>query len=366
MRGLILFALMFTSSLLVGCGKSQQQATNSASSAPEQTYKWKLVTSWPKNFPGLGIAPEKFAKMVNEMSNGRLKVTVYGAGELVPAFGVFDAVSQGAVQMGHSASYYWKGKVAAAQFFAAIPFGMTAQQINGWIDQGGGQKLWEEVYAPFNIQPYQGGNTGTQMGGWFNKEINSVNDLRGLKMRIPGLAGDTLEKVGGVPVTLPGKELFTALQTGTIDATEWVGPYNDLAFGFHKVTKYYYYPGWHEPSANLEFIIHKPSLEALPKDLQAIVKGATKAINQDMLNEYTAKNVESLRALIEDHNVQLRKFPADVLAKLEQASKEVVAEQSAKDPAMQKVYKAYMNYLNGVRKYHSVAEDAFTQVANKN
>ncbi|MFT5236033.1 MAG: TRAP-type mannitol/chloroaromatic compound transport system substrate-binding protein, partial [Shewanella sp.] len=202
-----------------------------AGAADVETIEWKLVTSWPKNFPGLGMAPERFAKLVDEMSAGRLKIKVYGAGELMPAFEVFDAVSQGTVQMGHSAAYYWKGKTPAAQFFTSIPFGLNAQEMNGWLHYGGGMELWEEVYEPFGIIPLAGGNTGVQMGGWFNKEINSMEDLKGLKMRLPGLGGEVLKRVGGVPVTLPGRELFTALQTGAIDATEWVGPFNDLAFG---------------------------------------------------------------------------------------------------------------------------------------
>lgn len=357
----IFLALMLTFTLLIlGCGEKRQQVTNAQTE--QQQYQWKLVTSWPKNFPGLGMAPERFAKLVDEMSAGQLHIQVYGAGELVPAFGVFDAVSEGAVQMGHSAAYYWKGKVPAAQFFTSIPFGMNAQQMNGWLTYGGGQALWEELYAPFNLLPLAGGNTGTQMGGWFNREINSIDDLQGLKMRIPGLGGDALKKLGGVPVTLPGKELFTALQTGTIDATEWVGPYNDLAFGFHKAAKFYYYPGWHEPNANLEFLINKTSFERLPAHLQVIVKTAAKAVNQDLLDEYTSKNIEALRALVEDHHISVRAFPQDVMDKLKIATKEAIIEQSAEDPMMKKVYQQYTDYLNKVREYHDVAESAYTKV----
>ena len=215
----------------------------------EENYNWRLVTAWPKNYPGLGMAPERIAKLVEEMSNGQMKITVYGAGEQVPAFGVFDAVSSGSHQMGHSGGYFWKGKVPAAQFFTGVPFGLTADEINAWTNRGGGLELWREVYEPFNIYPIPAGNTGTQMFGWFNKEINSLDDIKGLKMRIPGIGGEVLKRAGGIPVTLPGGELFTALQTGVIDATEWVGPYNDLTFGFHQAAKYYYYPRWHEPGS---------------------------------------------------------------------------------------------------------------------
>ena len=197
---------------------------------------------------------------------------MYGAGELVPAFEVFDAVSRGTAEMGHGAAYYWKGKSEAAQFFAAVPFGMNAQEMNAWFYYGGGLELWREIYAPFGLMPAPAGNTGVQMGGWFNKEINRLDDLKGLKMRIPGLGGEVLRRAGGTPVNLPGGEIFTALQTGAIDATEWVGPYNDLAFGLHKAAKYYYYPGWHEPGTTLEAIVNKQAFDALPKDLQSIVR----------------------------------------------------------------------------------------------
>lgn len=341
---------------LSGC---QKEAEQSAVAAPQQTFKWKLVTSWPKNFPGLGVAPERFATMVSDMSAGRLQIKVYGAGELVPALQVFDAVSQGTAEMGHSGAYYWKGKTPAAQFFTSVPFGLTAQEMNGWIQYGGGQQLWEEVYTPFNVLPLPGGNTGVQMGGWFNKEINSVSDLEGLKMRIPGLGGEVLARAGGTPVTLPGGEIFTSLQTGAIDATEWVGPYNDLAFGIYKVAKHYYYPGWHEPGSMMEFVINKTAFEKLPNDLQAIVRVATKAINDDMLAEYTTRNQAALIELKEKHGVDVRAFPADVLSKLQVLSEQVVAEVSAADPLAQKVYNSYKSYRDRVKAYHAVSEQSY-------
>jgi len=343
---------------LVACGP--EKAVNSDTGAQaQQTYKWKMVTSWPKNFPGLGTAPERFSKMVDDMSAGRLKVKVYGAGELVPALQVFDAVSQGTAEMGHSGAYYWKGKMAAAQFFTSVPFGLTAQEMNGWIYHGGGLELWQELYAPFNLIPLAAGNTGVQMAGWFNKEINSVEDLKGLKMRIPGLGGEVLKRAGGTPVTLPGGELFTSLQTGAIDATEWVGPYNDLAFGLYKAAKHYYYPGWHEPGSMMELTVNKPAFESLPKDLQAIVTTAAKAINADMLAEYTARNNAALTELVEKHGVDLRELPADVISKLRTLSEEVVAEVAAQDPASQKIYDSYIKYREGVIKYHAISEQSF-------
>ena len=354
-----LLVMVAAALVLSACNKDCEPQAGATGAEPAKTFEWKLVTSWPKNFPGLGTAPERFAEQVEQLSGGRLTIKVYGAGELVPALQVFDAVSQGTAEMGHSGAYYWKGKASAAQFFTSVPFGLTAQEMNGWIQYGGGQALWEEVYAPFNLLPLPGGNTGVQMGGWFNKEINSVDDLKGLKMRIPGLGGEVLARAGGTPVTLPGGEIFTSLQTGTIDATEWVGPYNDLAFGLYKVAEHYYYPGWHEPGSMMEFTINKGAFAELPADLQAIVRITAKAINEDMLAEYTTRNQAALIELKEKHGVDVREFPADVLDKLQALSDEVVAEVAGADPLSQKVYDSYKAYRDQVKAYHAVSEQAY-------
>ena len=293
------------------------------------------------------------------MSGGRLKVKVYGAGELVPGFEVFDAVSQGTVEMGHSGAYYWKGKIPAAPIFSAIPFGMNSQEMNGWLHYGGGLELWQELYKPFGVIPFSGGNSGVQMAGWFKKEINSVEDLKGLKMRIPGLGGEVLEKLGGLPVTLTGGELFTSLQTGAIDATEWVGPYNDLAFGLYKAADFYYYPGWHEPGTALEFMVNENAYNSLPADLQAIVRVATRAVNQDMLDEYTARNNNAMTKLIEEHGVDMRPLPDDVMRALRDATEEVIAEQIAADPMFAKVMESYQDFYNKIKEYHRVSEQEY-------
>lgn len=353
MKKILSSILLASSVLLAGCGGDKAASTEHVE---QKTYKWKLVTSWPKNFPGLGVGPETFAKYVNEMSNGRLQVKVYGAGELVPALEVFDAVRSGTAEMGHSGAYYWKGKIPAAQFFTSIPFGMNAQELNSWIHYGGGLDLWREVYKPFGLVPFAGGNTGVQMAGWFNKEVNSLADLQGLKMRIPGLAGDVFQKAGGVPINLPGGELFTALQTGAIDATEWVGPYNDLAFGFHKAAKYYYISGWHEPGSMLEFIVNEKALNELPKDLQKIVEVATRAVNADMLDEYTARNNTALQQLVEKHGVNVMTLPPEVLKELKTVSQQVITEITAKDETAKKVYDSYSAFYQQSKKYHNVSE----------
>ncbi len=337
----------------------QQASSDSLSALPHaQHFEWKLVTSWPKHFPGLGAAPERFARQVERMSGGRLVVRVYGAGELVPALGVFDAVSSGSVEMGHSGAYFWKGKIPAAQFFTSIPFGMNAQEMNGWLHYGGGLALWREIYQPFNLIPFAGGNTGVQMGGWFNRQINSIEDLQGLKMRIPGLGGEVLNRAGGTAVAIPGGELFTALKTGVIDATEWVGPYNDLAFGFYQAAKYLYYPGWHEPGSVLEFTVNQQAWDRLPADLQAIVEVATREVNQDMLDEYTARNNAALVELVEQHGVDVRAFPREVTDKLRVITRQVIAEQVQNDAQFARVYQSFNAFQQQVEQYHRVSEVA--------
>ena len=346
-------------SLIAG---STLTASNIVNAKPQ--YEWKMVTTWPKNFPGLGTGANTVANMINLMSGGRINVKVYGASQLVGPFEVFNAVSSGDVQMGHGAAYYWKNKSEAAQFFSAVPFGLNAQEMNGWLYYGGGMDLWKEIYAPFNLIPAAAGNTGVQMGGWFNKEIKSIEDLKGLKMRIPGLGGEVLKRAGGTPVSLPGGEIYTSLQSGAIDATEWVGPYNDLAFGFYKVAKFYYYPGWHEPGTTLEAIVNKTAFEKLPNDLQQIVLSACAIANQDMLAEYTARNNAALHKLVHDHKVNLKPFPVDVLKKLRDLSDEVVAEIAAKDAMGKKVFNSFKAFRDQARAWHDVSELAYYNARN--
>ncbi|MBB3061590.1 TRAP transporter substrate-binding protein [Microbulbifer rhizosphaerae] len=357
----LLALLVITFGALVASRASLGPTQHFSEDGSRETFEWKLVTTWPKNFPGLGSAPERFAKKVEAMSAGRLKIKVYGAGELVPAMGVFGAVSDGAAQMGHGAAYYWKGKIPAAQFFTAVPFGLNAQEMNGWLHHGGGLELWEEIYAPFDLIPMAGGSTGVQMAGWFNKQINSVEDLKGLKMRIPGIGGEVLNRAGGTAVTIPGGELYTALQTGVIDATEWVGPFNDLAFGFHQIADYYYYPGWHEPGSILEFIVNKTAFEKLPPDLQEIVRTAARDANQDMLDEYTARNNRALKELVEKHGVRLKRLPAEVIAHLQKINDQIMEETAARDPQFARVYKAFKEFEREVIPYHQISEEAYYQ-----
>lgn len=353
---------------LAGCSQSEDDSQSSEKAASQQenqakdkTYNWKMVTTWPKNFPGLGTAPEEFADRVRAMTDGQIDITVYGAGDLVPALEVFGAVSQGTAEMGHGAGYYWKGKVPAAQFFSTVPFGLTAQEHNAWMFYGGGLELYREAYKPFGLIPWPAGNTGVQMGGWFNKEINSVDDLDGLKMRIPGIGGDVLEKAGGTPVNIPGSDIFTSLQNGTIDATEWVGPYNDLAFGLDQVAEYYYYPGWHEPGTSMEMIINAKAYKSLPENLQAILDVAIREMNGDVLSLYTARNNAALRELVDKKGVKLRRFPDDVLKRLHKMSEKTVKELAQKDEMAAKVYKSYQAFSDDVIPYTKISEKAYLE-----
>ena len=324
-----------------------------------RTFNWRMVTTWPPNFPGLGTGASELARLIEACSAGRLKIKVYGANELVPAFEVFDAVSSGTAELGHGGAYYWKGKVESASFFSAVPFGLTAQEMNGWLYYGGGLELWKEAYAPFGVIPAPCGNSGTQMGGWFRREITSMEDLKGLKMRIPGLGGEVLARAGGTPVTLAGGEIFTALETGAIDATEWVGPYNDLAFGLYKAAKYYYYPGWHEPGSTLEAILNRKAFDELPADLQQVVLTCCSAVNDRMLAEFTARNSEALQTLVDEHGVVLKPFPDEVLRRLRELSAEVIAEGVARDPLYARVYESVSSYQKRSAAYLRVAEEAY-------
>lgn len=342
---------------LTACSPQAEQAAGPAQS--QQRFSWKLVTTWPQNFPGLGTGVNTLVRYINEMSAGRLQIRVYAAGELVPAFEVFDAVSRGAAEMGHGAAYYWRGKTEAAQFFATVPFGLNAHEMNGWLYYGGGMDLWREVYEPFDLVPFAAGNTGVQTGGWFNKRIDSMQDLRGLKMRIPGIGGEVLKLAGGTPVNLPGAEIFTALQTGSIDAAEWVGPYNDIASGLHQAARYYYYPGWQEPGPTLECIINKAAWDSLPEDLQAIVRVACQATNLDMISEYMARNANSLAQLEADPSVEVLSFPADVLAGLKALTLQVVDGLAAADPLVAKVWDSYRSFLETSQVWQQKSEQAY-------
>ncbi|MFC1881778.1 TRAP transporter substrate-binding protein [Thermodesulfobacteriota bacterium] len=346
---------------LVACAKEEEKPKEAAAPAvvTKKTYKWKMTSTWPSGLPVLQEGAVRIAKRIKEMSDGRLEIEVFAGGELAPPLETFAAVSDGTVECGTGAAYYWAGKEPACQWFAAVPFGMNAQGMAAWNYSGDGLKLWEETYAPFGVIPRPGGNTGVQMGGWFNKKIETIDDYKGLKMRIPGLGGKVMAKAGGTVVLVAGGEIFTNLERGVIDATEWVGPYHDLRMGFYQAAKYYYYPGWHEPGTELEFIFNKKAYEALPKDLQHIVDAACAENASWALAEFDANNGAALQTLINEHKVQVFKFPDKVLDALRPLAHEVVEEEAAKSPMATKVNKSFQNFQKVVGSWGSISEKAY-------
>ena len=351
--------LLLASALLAALGLSackEEPAAPQATATPAaESFQWKMVTAWPKNYPGLGTAAERLAERVKTMSAGRLTIKVYAGGELVPPLEVFDAVSRGTAELGHGAAYYWKGKVPAAQFFTAVPFGLSTPEMNAWLSKGGGQALWDEAYAPYGVKPVVVGNTGMQMGGWYNKEINALDDLKGLKIRMPGLGGEVLSKLGATTVNLPGGEVFTALQTNAIDASDWVSPYNDLAFGLHKAAKFYYYPGWQEPQAVLELLINQKALDSLPADLQAILTEAARAASQDMLDDYVYHNALAL-AELKQQGTQLKRFPDEVLAALQRETEVVLGELAAQSELNGRIWASMKAFQAQTSQMHQLSE----------
>lgn len=329
------------------------------SAMTDEYFNWRMATTWPPNFPGLGAGALNLKRYIEDASQGRIRIELYAANELIPPFEVFDAVSQGSIEMGHSGAYYWRGKAEAVQFFSSVPFGMNAHEVNAWIYYGGGLELWTEVYEPFGVIPFPAGNSGVQMGGWFNKRIDTIEDLIGLRMRLPGIGGEVLRRAGGVPVTLPGAELFTALSTGALDATEWVGPYNDIAFGLHQAARYYYYPGWHEPGPIMECIINQSAYEDLPSDLQAIVRVACQAANLDMISEYNARNARSLTQLRNNPDVEILSFPPDVLNELKKLTHEVIEELIARDAQSAKVWSSYQDFMSQSKGWLNISEKSY-------
>lgn len=324
--------------------KIRFQSTDDGKEVSGQSWHWRLVTTWPPHFPIMGEGLDEFARQVSTMSGGRMTIQVFGAGELIPALEIFDAVSQGTAEMGHGAAYYWVGKVPAAQFFCTVPFGMNAQQMNTWLTEGGGLKLWTDLYARYNLVPFPAGNTGVQMGGWFNKPIRSVEDLKGLKIRMPGLGGKVLSELGATAVLVPGSELYTNLERGVIDAAEWIGPYHDYLMGFHRIARYYYYPGWHEPGPTLELMINKTAWESLPPDLQAIIRSAAANLNDYMLSRFEARNREYLEKIRQSGTVDILPFPDEVMSALRAKTKTVLETLVKTDQESAKVYESYRSF----------------------
>jgi len=344
--------------ILAACGDPGGQK-NTGGPADDRAFNWKMVTTWPANFPVFQEGPERFAEQVGKMSNGRLNIQVFAGGELVPALQTFDAVSQGAIEMGHGASYYWAGKVPAAQFFSAMPYGMTAKGLEAWLYHGDGLRLWRELYEPFHVLPFPMGNTGVQMGGWFNKKIDSVSDLKGLRMRIPGLGGNVLDQAGGNPVLMSGAEIYTALERGIIDATEWVGPFHDQRLGLNRAARYYYYPGWHEPGTELELIVNLRAWQQLPDDLKQIVETAAAAAGVWIYTAMEYRNSKALQELRKRQNIEIAEFPADVSAELKRLTAKMLEQEAQASADFRRVYDNYQRFREEYAKWSEVSEDAY-------
>lgn len=327
--------------------------------AKKRRFKWRLAMAIPKTLPVWGEGVQRFAKQVETITDGEFKIKVYGANELVPALGTFDAVKAGRLQMAHSASYYWQGKLPASVFFTSVPFGLNANGMRAWLKSGGGQELWDELYAPHGVMALAAGNTGMQMGGWFNKEIKSLEDFKGLKMRIPGLGGRVMDKAGAKPVLVPGGEIYTNLSTGVIDATEWVGPYHDYIMGLYKAAKYYYNPGWHEPGPSLELMINQKAWASLPKDLQAVVRSCAAELDRDMHSEWLYQDAVYFNKIRSEGKAKIRSFPSPVLKALRKYSEEAKQEVAASSPLAKKIYNSYSKFQKLYDGHQNVTESAY-------
>jgi len=330
-----------------------------ANADDDKKYRWRLAETWGPNFPIFGDATKNMAAMVKKMSNGRLIIHIDSSNKHKSALGIFDFVKQGQYQMGHSASYYWKGKDFNTMFFTTMPFGMTAPEQYAWFYYGGGMELMKEVYDKYGIMSFPGGNTGNQMGGWFRKEINTVEDLQGLKMRIPGFAGEVLAKLGAKPTNIPSGELYTALERNTIDALEWVGPSLDLRMGFHKIAPYYY-TGWHEPATELQFMVNEKAFKSLPEDLQNILTVAMKTAAYDMYAQSMHESGVNLAKLQEDYpNVKIRSFPKAVMSEIQAANAQLLSEFANKDPLTKKILHSIYDYQDQIRPWTNFSDRAY-------
>ena len=324
-----------------------------------------MVATWPRDFPGLGTGAQRFADQLGAMSDGRIQVSYYASGERVKAFDSFDEVASGNSQMYHAADYYWVKKHPAFGYFTASPFGFTYSEFNAWIHFAGGQELWDELTDDYGTQSFICGNTGVQMGGWFNKKIRSANDFKGLKMRMPGLGGQVLGKLGGSPISLPGGQIYENLVSGAIDATEWVGPWNDEAMKFHEAAKYYYYPGMHEPGSALACGVNKSWFTSLSKSDQTLIKTACAWADELTMAEYNAKNGAALARLINDHGVKLEKFNDKVYDAFAQGAKEVYAEVEAHSDLAARTHKAFVKSRKEIGSWTNLSDSPYIQQRNR-
>ncbi len=335
---------MATRRALVGAGGAMLGALAAPAVARAQTRQWRMVTSWPKRLPGPGMSAERIAERIAKMSGGRLQIQVSAAGEVVPALEVLDAVGGGVADMGHSAAFYWQGKEQAAAFFTTVPFGLTPGEHVAWVDAGGGQALWDELYAPFGVKPFMAGNTGVCMGGWFRRELKSLDDVKGLKVRSLGLGGEIYRRLGATPQTTSPGEILTSLQSGVLDGAEFVGPGTDIALGLYRVASLYYGPGFNKPNGTGECIVALKAWASLDDEMKAIVAHACAAEASYALAEMERLNVEALATLLDRHNMQLKTFPADMIVAARKEAADVLADLAGKSGRARKVHDSYVTF----------------------
>lgn len=334
-------------------------ALAAAPAVAERTYTLKLAETWGPNYPILGEATRNMAAMAETMSNGRLRIRIDSSNKHKAPFGIFDMVKAGQYDMGHTASYYYKGKIPNAMYFTTVPFGMIAPEMYAWFYFGDGMALMEKVYAPHGLLSFPGGNTGNQMGGWFREEITSLDDLKGLKMRTPGFAGEVMSELGVAVTNIPPGELYTALERGTIDALEWVGPALDFSMGFHQIADYYY-SGWQEPGAEVQFLINQRSWERLPEDLQEILRVAMRTAAYDMYIQSTHQSGEAWAQMKEAYpDVAHRTFPPEVIAALREATDRLLTEAAEADPLAREIIDSQRDYLQQVRRWTNISDRAY-------
>jgi TRAP-type mannitol/chloroaromatic compound transport system substrate-binding protein len=326
----------------------------------ETNIRWRLASSFPRSLDTIFGAAETFATRVKELSGGKFDISVHAGGELMPPFGVVDGVQNATVEMAHTAAYYFYGKDPTFAIGCAIPFGLNSRQMTSWMVEGNGMKLMREFYRNYNIVNFMGGNTGAQMGGWFRKEIKSVADLKGLKFRIAGFAGRIIEQLGGVPQNIPGGEIYQALEKGTIDAAEWVGPYDDLKLGFNKVAPNYYYPGWWEGGPQLDFYINSKAWDSLPTLYKQIIETASYQAHTEMQAKYDARNPQALKQLVAG-GTKLFRFPRDMMEAAYKESMSIYSELSGKNPHWKKIYADYANFRRDENLWFRFAEAGFDE-----
>ncbi len=359
----IIILLIFSISATAGWLNNDKQKP--VQQQDKKTYTLKLAETWPSNFPIFGDTTKKFKKLAEAMSNGRLKIRIDSKNKHKAPFGIFDFVKSGQYDLGHSGSYFWKGKDINTLFFTSMPFGMTTFEQHAWFEYGGGQELMDKVYVKHGLKSIIGGSTGNQMGGWFQKEINSVADLQGLKMRIPGFAGEIMAEVGAKPTNIPPGELYTALDRGTIDALEWVGPSLDLRMGFHKVAPYYY-TGWHEPGTELQFLINLKKYNSLPKDLQTILISAMKLSAYQMYSQSEHESAKNWTTMKKDYpNIKVKTFPKPVFDALKTANNKLLKKLAANNPLSKEIIESQSSYLRKIRAWTAISDQAYLNFQSK-